>query len=607
MASNPLRERPTSLLNKDFTGFKKSLIKFSQAHMSGVFSDINESSPGMAFLEMVAYVGDVLSFYQDQNFNETKNETSTQIENIVSFAKMKGYKPRGPAASRGLLSVAVEVPATVNTRGQIVPDDSATPILMKGAQTDGPDGTKFETLDNVYFSSSLQRDVTGSRFDSNSGLPTHFALRKYVEITAGETKTETFTISDYKKFRALELSYSDVIEIISVTDSDGNEWYEVEYLADDLIFDSEENSQVDSENVPYVLKLIAAPRRFISDRNPVTGKTTITFGAGDGINFDDELVPNLADFAIPLAGRKTFSSYTIDPRNFLKTRSLGLSPYNTTLTVKYRVGGGQQTNVPSRSIRNFTNAMLTFPTTNISPIVKGSIEGSLSCLNLEAPTGGGPSETIAEIKLNSDAYFAAQARIVTREDYIARTLSLPAKFGKPEKVYVKRNSQNPLSMDLHLLSIDTNGHLMQASSTLKKNIKTFLKKFRMQTEGINILDSNIINLRCNFGVVVKSKYNRSEVLLNCIDMLRQEFVIENMQIGQPIVLTDLIAKLQAVNGVISVYELYFSNMIGTNDNLQYSDVRFDTKSNVRNNILYCPDNSIFEVKYPQKDFIGVAK
>lgn len=607
MASNFGKERQVSLLNRDHNGFKRALLKYTQAHHSGTFSDINESSPGMAFIDAVAYVADVLSFYQDQAFLETRSDTARQVENVVAFAKMKGYRPRGPAAAKGMLSVAIEVPATVDGTGRVAPNDAYTPVLLKGARTDGPDGTKFETLENVHFTASIGRAVTGSRFDATTGQPTHFALRKFVEAIAGETRTEQFSIAEYRKFRKIELSEQDVIEIIDVVDSDGNSWFEVDYLAQDWIFDGEENGSVDNSEVPYVLKLVAAPRRFISDRDPLTGKTSLVFGSGDGVSFDDELVPNLADYAIPLAGRRTFSSFAVDPRNFLKTRSLGLSPYSTTLTVRYRVGGGQQTNVAPFTVRNFTDATLTFPSSVVPSSVRGDVEGSLAPLNTESMRGGGPAETITEIKLNSDAFFAAQSRVVTKEDYIARTLALPAKFGKPEKVFVKRNSKSALTMDLHVLAKDSNGHLTHATSTLKENIKTFLKKFRMQTEGVNIMNSDIINLRCSFGVVVNSRFNRSEVLVKCIDAIRNIVQVDQMQIGQPIVTSNVSAILQGISGVISVYELSFSNVIGTTDGLQYSGTRFDASGALRNSILYCPNDAIFEIKYPERDIIGTAK
>lgn len=602
-----LKERARSLLNKDFGGFKRDLIKFSQAHASGVFSDYNESSPGMLLLEQAAFVGDVLSFYIDQQFNELKQETARQVENVVAFAKSKGYKPSGKAAARGSLAFVIEVPSTTNTRGEVVPDDLYTPTLIKGAKSGGPNGTIFETLDNIYFTASLGRDVTGSRFDSSTGLPTHFALRKFVDVVAGETKEDAFTISEFKKFRTLELANEDVLEVLEVTDSEGNEWHEVDYLAQDFVFDAMTNVDEDSYEVPYVLKLVSVPRRFIVDRDPLTNKTSLIFGSGDGVSFDDELIPNLADWALPLPGRRTLSTVFIDPRNFLKTRSLGLSPYNTTITVRYRAGGGPQTNVPAKTIRNVLEAVMSFSTTNLSPLVKGAVEGSISCINLKRTDGGRAEETIQEIKQNSDAFFAAQGRVVTREDVIARTMALPAKFGKPEKVFVKRNGISALAMDLHVLSRDDNGHLSVATPTLKTNIRTWLQKYRMLTDGINILDSNVINLRCNFGVVVSSKFNKTEVLAKCLSVVDDYLKTDRMQIGQPVIISDLSAEIQNVNGVISVYELKFSNVVGTVDGLGYSSVRFDPSANTSNSILYCPENSIFEIKYPRRDLVGVAK
>lgn len=604
---NQFKERPISLLGRDFAGFKDDLLKYLDAHHTGAIQDRNESSPGMALIELTAFVGDNLSFYLDQAFLEMKRETARQLENVQSFAKSLGYRPLGKRPSRGLLTWAVEVPATTNASGDVVPDDSSTPILVKGARAGGPNGSKFETLEDVVFSSSLGRMVTGSRFDASSGFPTYFAIRKDVEVVAGETKTESFTISDFQQFRTISLSNSDVIEVISVIDSDGNEWVEVDYLAQDMVFDSAPNGASDSDSVPYVLKLVPAPRRFIVDRDITTGQTSLVFGSGDGNNFDDELVPNIADMALPLYGRKVVSSFAIDPRNFLKTRSLGLSPYGTTLTVKYRVGGGTETNVPPKSVRSVIDATLSFSTTNISPTVQSTIIGSLACTNISEIKGGGPAETIQEIKNNSAAFFAAQNRVVTREDYIVRALSLPAKFGKPEKVFVKRNSASALAIDVHVLSIDSSNHLALASPTLKKNIATYLDFYRIATDGINILDSDIINIGLDFGVVVGSKFNKSEVLAKCIDVLMDKLDTTKMQIGQPIVVSDLIAEVQNVKGVMSVYKMAFQNMTGADGQLSYSSVRFDVDVMTKNAIMYCPENSIFEVKYPRHDIVGVAK
>lgn len=609
-----LREKSIKYLNRDFQTLKRDLIKFSQAHHSGAFQDFNESSPGMAILEMQAYVGDVLSFYQDMQFMELQREHARQVENVVAMAKQLGYRPSGKRAARGVQTFFLEVPYTVQD-GERVPDPAYCPILRKGAKLNGPNGSVFETLEDVYFSASIPTpntdrplEVTGSRFDSSNGQPTHFVLRKDVETIAGETKVDTFTITDFERFKTIELADPDVLEVISVVDSDGNEWTEVDFLAQEAVFDSTVNSDSDSSTVPYVLKLITVPRRFETDRDPVTNKTSLIFGSGDGVNFDDELLPNLADLALPLPGRRTFSNYAIDPQNFLKTRSLGLSPYNTTLTVTYRVGGGSQTNVPPGTIKSVGDAVLDFTSSGLSTSKKGDVEGSLETLNYLKTDGGAPEETISEIKANSAAFFAAQMRAVTKEDYIARVLSLPAKFGKPEKVYVKQDVINPRALDIHILAKDENDHLTQATSILTQNIRTYLGRYRMLTDGVNILQTDIINLKVDFGVVVSPKLNRTEVLAKCLEVLRQYFHVDKMQIGAPIVFSDVSSQLQNVFGVISVYKLDFKNSFGSaGTGIEYSPIRFDVQSWTQNGILYCPDNSIFEVKFPTKDIVGETK
>jgi hypothetical protein len=606
-----LKERSIKYLNKDFRSFKRDLIRFTQAHNSGVFGDFSEASPGMAILEMAAYVGDVLSFHQDMQYNEIRQESARQVENVVSFAKSLGYRPAGKRAARGVQSFFVEVPATTISN-QVVPNDAYAPILRKGARVGGPNGTTFETLEDLEFyvsSSDSPRYVTGSRFDSTTGLPTHFAIKKDVATVAGETKTDTFTLTTFQQFLQLELTNADVIEVISVVDSDSNTWTEVGYLAQDTVFDYVTNPNDDVDEVPSVLKLVSVPRRFVTDRDPTTGKTSLIFGSGDGVNFDDELLPNLADLALPLAGRRTFTTVALDPQNFLKTRSLGLSPFNTTLTVTYRVGGGAHTNVPAGTIRSVDEATLDFTSTGLDASTKGAVVTSLDTINVDKTSDGGEAETITEIKANSAAFFAAQNRVVTREDYVARVMTLPARFGKPAKVHVKQDGLNPTAMDLHVLAYDTDGHLTQATSTLTQNIRTYLRPFRMLTDGVNILQTNIINLGLTFGIVVGRQLNRTEVLAKCLSVAKDYLdVSSRMQIGRPIVMSDLSAQLQAVYGVISVYRLEFRNILGAQaDGTSYSSTRFDVRAATSNGILYCPEDSIFEVKYPNRDIVGESK
>lgn len=617
------KENTIKYLGKDFQSLKRNLIEYTQAHQSGAIQDYNETSPGMALLELVAYVGDVLSFYQDQQFEELKQVSARQIENVTEFAKSLGYRPAGKRPSRGIETVMVEVPSTTRA-GAIVPDDTYTPVLRAGSKLAGPNGVIFETLSDVHFSASVPTEdtntyrlLTGSRFDSNTGLPTHFAIRKDVPVIAGETKTDTVYVSSFQPFREIELSEPDVIEIVSVSDSDGNSWNEVDFLVQEHVFDGVVNESSDSSVVPYTMKLRTVPRRFIVDRDPLTEKTSLIFGSGDGLNFDDELVPNVADFALPINGRRSFSSYSIDPQNFLRTRTLGLSPFNTTLTIDYRVGGGPQTNVPAGTVRSFIQADLDFSSTSLSPTIVSDVRDSIECINKTKIEGGASAESITEIKANAGAFHAAQNRAVTREDYIARLFSLPTKFGKISKAFVTKDIVNETALNIHLLSSDENGNLTQATDTLVRNAKTYLSRYRMMTEGVNLLQTDIINLRLNFGVVISPKFTRSEVLAKCLQALKDEFIDpvdghQLMQPQEPIVLSRLSQVLQNVIGVVSVYDMRVTNVFGNYDGLDYADnlgnsVRFDVQSNTKNGIIYCPSNSIFQVKFPNKDISGESK
>lgn len=613
------KEKSIKYVNKDFQGIKKDLIEFTKAHHSGAFQDFNETSPGMALLELVAYVGDVLSFYQDMQFEELKQDTARQIENVTSFAKRLGYRPSGKRTSRGILSVFFEVPAILQG-GQIVPDSLYCPILRAGSRFQSLNGTLFESLADIDFSKETATESTtsprlsvASQTDETTGLPTHFAVRKDVEVVAGETIEESHDIGSFQQFLNVELQREDAIEILSVTDSDGNDWFEVDYLAQEVIFDAGTNQDSDNTIVPYTLKLKPAPRRFIVDRDPITNRTSLIFGSGDGVNFDDELVPNIANYAIPSNSRSTFSNFSIDPQNFLKTRTLGMSPYNTTLTVRYRVGGGSETNVPEGSIQDAQNITVVFSSTGLDETKRANVESSIECINVSKTQGGAPEETIAEIKANSSAYFAAQNRTVTKEDYIARLFSLPQKFGKVEKAFIRRDATNELALDIHVLTKNELNQLSKATPTLRQNIKKYLSQSRILTESVNILDTEILNIKINFGVVISSKFNRSEVLTKCLNAIKNKMTVDNMQIGQPIIVSDLISELQSIVGVISVYDMQIRKALQDGSALTYVDQNnmemgmFDVQAHTVNGIVYCPENAIFQIKYPDIDITGESR
>lgn len=601
-----IKETSIKYINKDFEGFKRDLMRYSQAHFSGSYQDYNETSPGMMILELQAYIGDVLAFYMDQQFLETKAATSQQIENIEDYAKMRGYKPKGKRSSRVKLDFIVEVPEKDGA-----PDSDYLPILKAGSQAQSKSGITFETVDDLDFAKSTTDNPQQIVSVPSDGGPRTVAVRRWVEAVAGSTTTETFDIGDFVPFFRQKLGSTQVQDVLSITDLEGNQWFEVDYLAQNSVFDQITNSGDDSNAIPYILKLRSTPRRFVVEKSVSGQNCYLQFGGGEGLKFDDELVPNVANFAIPTLGKQQFTSYTIDPQNFLKTRTLGLSPHNTRLNVTYRVGGGADTNVPALTITKVVNANLTFG----KSIGGGGLDQSLvdivsrvEVFNLADASGGGDEETASEIKVNAASFFASQARAVTKEDFVAQILSMPERFGRVEKVFVN-SKKSTNGIDIHLLTKDVAGKFAKSTDTLKKNVKTFIKDLRMLTSGISIFDTSIINVSLNFGVVVSPKYNRSEVLTNCISILKDYFKNDNMQVGMPIVFSDVKAQLQAVDGVISVYKFDVELKRGELDSTSpyVTDINFDVSSNTRNGIVYCPPNAIFEVRYPDNDIVGESK
>lgn len=609
MANPPMKASDVKYVNKDFESFKRDLMRYAQAHFSGSFRDYNEVSPGMTILELQAYVADVLSFYMDQQFLEIKQETARQIDNVEAFAKMRGYKPKGKRAARVPVQFVIEVPAS-STAGKPGPDVSLVQRMLAGSQVLGTNGTTFETIDDVDFSQFTAGDVQPSQYDNN-GHATFYAVRATVDCIGAKTVTEVLTTPDaFVPYLKLQLGQSDVVEVLDVKDQAGNSWYEVDWLAQSVVYDQIVNTGSDLSLVPYVLRWRSAPRRFVVDRRLSDATTFLQFGNGQGTQYNDELIPSIANMALPIPGRKTFANFAIDPQNFLKTSTLGLSPYGQKLLARYRVGGGTETNVDAFSINKLGTVFWDAIPASMDQAKALSIRSTLECVNLVPSEGGGPAESIDEIKTNAGSYFAAQQRAVTKDDYLAHVFSMPERFGRIEKAYIKPSDFNAYAVDLHVLSLDSQGLLQPPTITLQQNIKTYFAKLRMVTEGINVLPAYVIDVGVNFGIVVSPQFNRTEVLTNCMNVIKVYLDVGSMQIGEPLVLSDMKSQMQSVLGVISVYKFDVSSFFGTNPDtgLVYrSDTSFDVAANTKHGIVYAPPDSVFQVHYPDRDIVGEAK
>jgi hypothetical protein len=612
MATNVQKKRELKYLNRDFSGFKKDFIEHLKIYFPETYSDFNESSLGMMLTEMSAFIGDNLSFYLDKKFNESFLESARERKNVFKHAKQLGFKAFGKTAASGFGDAFLKVPA-IKQNEKFIPDVRFAGVIRKGAKLKNSSGQIYETLENVDFSLVNINDPLYAQvadIDGTTKEPKTFILKKInVPIIAGETKTTNFTIVNYQAFKKITINEENVLEVIEVKDSSGNTWYEVDYLAQDTVFDGVANTGAALTEVPFLLTLRSVPYRFITEYNVDTRKMSLIFGTGDAQNFDGQLIPDLGDLALPTYGKSTFTDFSIDPQNFLKTRTLGLAPSNTILTIKYRSGGGANTNSGANEISIVISSDLEVSDSSLSGAVVSDVANSFAFRNPGPIQGGRDDLSLDELKQLISANFASQQRTVTAPDFIARTLSMPSKFGSIFRANAKVNPLNKNAIELIVISRDSNGFVTIAPNDLKENLKKYLSRFRMLTDAIDILDADIINIGIDFKILVNPDFNKTEVLVNCIESLKDYFAIQKWQINQPINRTDIIRTIASIPGVLSTYDLVVSNKIGNSnpEGLSYSNTVYNLGENFKNNIYYCRENAIFEVKYLNKNIRGVAK
>ena len=618
-------KKDISYLGKDFGQFKRNLIDFAKQYFPTTYTDFNESSPGTLFIEMGAYVGDVLSYYADNNLKESLLEQASERVNIYDLAKSLGYKPLNVVPAYTKLDVFQIIPS-VGTGANVQPDWRYALNIKPGMRVKQQNGTSvFRTLDNVdfAFSSSVNpTEVTIYESDPTTLLPTYYLLKKQVDSVSGDIKTATFTFGTPIAYDKVVLSETNIIDIISVTESDGDGWYETPYLAQDTIFESIPNlTENDPDlstyrsNAPMLLKLRKTAKRFIT-RLRSDNLLEIQFGSGISSNNDEEIVPNPTNVGNGLASLRKGVDVDIDPSNFLYTRTYGQAPSNTTLTVTYTVGNGISDNVPANVLTQVD--FIEFDS-NINEAVnvgvKNFVINTVAVNNMNPAVGANTADTVQDIKNNALANFATQNRLVTREDYIVRAYSMPAKYGSVAKAYIVPDDQiaqetyqdsripNPLAMNLYVLGFNQNKQLVALNDAIKQNLKTYLDYYRMLTDAINIKDAFIINIGVNFEITVLSQYNSNEVLLRCINAVKSYFDIDKWQINQPVMKSDLMNTLSNIKGVQNVINVQFENLYDSD--FGYSGNVYDLNTATKNGVVYPSlDPSIFEIRFPDQDIKG---
>ena len=607
-----------SYINKDFGELRSSLIDYTRTYFPNTYNDFSSTSPGMMFMEMASYVGDVLSFYLDNQIQENFLQYARQQNNLYALAYMMGYRPKATAAAITSIEVFQQVPSILSG-STYVPDYSFALYASGGLQlsSDLYNKSNFLIQDSIDFSYSSSYDPTTTTvYQINAGIPEYFLLKKTRQAISANVQTTTFSFGTPQQFPTVDINDSNIIKILDIVDSDGNTWYEVPYLAQETIFDSIKNTNINNPNLsddndtPYLLQLRKEPRRFVTrflDNNILQ----IQFGAGTNTqNVDEEIVPNPDNVGLGLPYKQSKLNTAFAPANFLYTDTYGIAPSNTTLTVRYLTGGGVTSNIESNTISNVVNksTYFKFQSNTLDATQAQYIYDSISVNNPEAATGGQDGDTNEEIKIKASTSFTTQLRSVTQDDYLVRALSMPSEYGSVAKMYIESEKiantlpgETPAVLNLYVLAFNASKKLKTASVALKQNLSTYLSQYRVINDSLKIKDAFVINLKVDFDIIVLPNYNNNDVINKCISSLKTYFNIDNWQINEPILTSDLYVMLSQIDGVQNVKDIKISNI----SNGLYSQYAYDMIGATRNGVIYPSiDPMVFEVKYPDTDIRG---
>ena len=608
--------RDIKYTDRGFSDLKQSLIDFSKTYFPATFNDFSPSSTGMLFMEMTAYVGDILSFYLDNQIQETYLTQARQTENLFLLAYTLGYTPKVTSAASVNIDVYQRVPSILDTSNTNVPDYNYATIIPENTNvgTNNNSSINFIIQDKIDFTTSSSFDPTDiSVYTVSNGNPTEFLLKKTRKAISATIKSKSFSFTTPLEYQTININDNNIIGILDCFDSQGNQWYEVPNLAQETIYDSIKNTNTNDPNfntdndVPYLLKLKKVARRFAT-RFVALNNYQIQFGSGDINNITEEIIPNPNNVGLGLPFEKSKLNTAFSPTNFIFTNTYGISPSNTSLTFRYLTGGGINSNVPSNTLTDITKTNIRFNNPNITGNTANYYYDTIESNNPFAADGGGNADTTEEIRQNTLGTFQTQLRTVTADDYLIRALSLPSIYGTIFKAYTESEKISNLnigeivpSLNLYILSQDNNGYLKNASLALKQNLKTYLSQYRIINDSIKIKDTFIVNIGINFDIITLPNFINNEVLLNCINAVTTYFDINKWQINQPIILRDIYTLLDKIDGVQTVKNCEIVNKTDSG----YSIFAYDINGATINNVIYPSiDPMIWELKYPTTDIRG---
>jgi hypothetical protein len=594
------RKVPINYTSRDFNSIKNDLIEYAKRYYPENYKDFNEASFGSLMTDIVAYTGDILSFYTDYSVNEAFIDSSLEYNNVIRHGRPLGYRFRGSPSSYGVGTLYIVVPAKTSGYG---PDPSYIPLLQKGSQFSTDGGKNFLLNENVNFADS-NNEIVVANVDASTGIPSSYAIRAYGQIISGEYYSQTIPVGNYERFLRVKLGGDYISEVISVFDSEGNEYFEVDYLSQDVVFKQIANRNSDKDSVPFILKPVVVPRRFVVEQD--INSTYLQFGYGSEEEVKITNVADASNVVLQMPGKDYISSDSFDPTRLLSTDKFGVAPSNTTLTIVTRNNSSANVNVAAGGLSKPVEPIFDFnDIVSLNPTAVSTVMESLEITN-DAPIVGSVSvQSVDEIKRRIFDQFASQERAVSVQDYCAVCYALPPRFGAVKRINVVQDSDSlKRNLNLYVVSEDQSGILTETNDTIKQNLKTWLSRYKMVNDSIKILDAKIVNLGFTFEILADESKNKYSVLQTAVTYLQNYFPYPG-DIGESFSISSIYSALRNVDGILDVANVkvilkkggsYSQTSINLNDFI--SD---DGRS------VFCPSNVIFEIRFPKNDIYGTVR
>ena len=583
--------------SRDFESIKKDLVEHAKRYYPNSYNDFSDSSFGGLVMDSVAYVGDMLSFYLDFQTNESFLETSLDLNNIRRLASQMGYNYYGNPSSYGIATFYVLVPANSTGLG---PDTTFIPTIKTGTRVKSQSAT-FTLTEDIDFNDPTV-EVVAARFNENTGKPTEYALRAFGQVKSGVEFYTEIDVGTQVKFLRTRVSTAAVNEIISVFDSEGHQYYQVDNLSQEVVYLEQTNPNAASDQVRSILKPFIASRRFVVEQDQ-TG-TYLQFGFGSENQIDQFGIADPSQVVLKMTGKNYITDTAFDPNQFLGTDKFGIAPANTILKVTFGSNDSVNVNVPINGLIEVSSLSIEFPNNLNSPNTgtQLTVRNSAEVTNDEIITVERAIPTPDEIKYRAYAVYSAQNHVVTKNDYEAYVYQMPRKFGKVSRVNVVNDPSGiNKRLAMYVISKDNSDYFVNTNGTVKSNLKVWLNKNRMMTDQVDVFDAAIINIGFNYKYTTESGFSKTSVQADVNAAVRKLFA-EKQYLGEPVYITTIYQTVNRVQGVVDTLKV--TPLIKQSANYSNLGLEIDDVLSKDGTFLKCPKNCVFEIKYPDQDLKG---